>query len=161
MKTCKSCEQRKSLSEFYNHPRGRDGKFEKCKVCILENRKVYRANNPEALRLYEKSRLSRKTENRRAYRLENPLVKKYPKGPSKEMNRLYQKRWREKNPEKTAAHGALNRAVKNGEIQKQPCVMCGSKDSEAHHPDYAMPLDVIWLCPSHHKQVHSGEISLS
>lgn len=26
---------------------------------------------------------------------------------------------------------------------------------EAHHPDYANPLDVVWLCPAHHKQAHA------
>jgi hypothetical protein len=35
-----------------------------------------------------------------------------------------------------------------------PCLLCGEK-AEAHHTDYDMLLDVIWLCPAHHKQAHA------
>ena len=31
-----------------------------------------------------------------------------------------------------------------------------SKKAEAHHPDYDRPLDVIWLCPQHHKALHAS-----
>lgn len=53
-------------------------------------------------------------------------------------------------------HGQVHRAVKNSIIQKQPCEKCGeTKLVHAHHDDYAKPLDVRWLCPAHHKQVHT------
>lgn len=37
---------------------------------------------------------------------------------------------------------------------KVPCVICGSVDSEAHHPDYREPVKVVWLCRKHHKCQH-------
>jgi hypothetical protein len=47
------------------------------------------------------------------------------------------------------------RAIKSGKLFKQPCWCCGDEESEAHHPDYSAPLDVVWLCKKHHREVHS------
>jgi hypothetical protein len=36
-----------------------------------------------------------------------------------------------------------------------PCKNCGSVIGvHAHHDDYSKPLDVMWLCPLHHKERH-------
>lgn len=45
-------------------------------------------------------------------------------------------------------------AVKKGLIQKRPCEVCGSPDSDAHHEDYRRPLEVRWLCRLHHMHEH-------
>ena len=63
--------------------------------------------------------------------------------------------WRKNFPERKNAHSKVYRAMKNGVLIRQPCFICGDK-SEAHHPDYSRPLDVVWLCPSHHKQAHNN-----
>src|SRR3990167_9386631 len=55
-------------------------------------------------------------------------------------------------PLRRAARSALFKAVLNGQISPKPCVICGGK-AEAHHPDYSNVLDIIWLCPSHHKKL--------
>ncbi len=40
-------------------------------------------------------------------------------------------------------------------LAPEPCEVCGATgDVEAHHDDYAKPLEVRWLCPSHHKLLH-------
>lgn len=57
--------------------------------------------------------------------------------------------------ERHMARWMLNRRVKTGEIQKQPCQECGKVEAQAHHHDYSLPLDVIWLCRDHHRAVHS------
>jgi hypothetical protein len=49
---------------------------------------------------------------------------------------------------------ALARAVKNGTVKRLPCEQCGNEKSEAHHTDYAEPLDVIWLCKKCHAKEH-------
>lgn len=65
-------------------------------------------------------------------------------------SRLYAKN----NPKVKKAQRLLRFAVISGEIVTLPCFECGAK-AEAHHPDYDRPLDVIWLCSSHHKQAHA------
>ena len=60
---------------------------------------------------------------------------------------------RAKNPEKHRARLAVSWAVKKGYLVPQPCC-CGSSKAEAHHSDYSKKLEVIWLCPKHHKELH-------
>ncbi len=44
-KTCTLCGKTKSLSEFYNHLKGKDGKHARCKDCIKAyNLARYKAN---------------------------------------------------------------------------------------------------------------------
>lgn len=41
-----------------------------------------------------------------------------------------------------------------GELKKQSCEVCSDPITVAHHDDYARPLDVRWLCRSHHLRWH-------
>ena len=67
-------------------------------------------------------------------------------------------RYAAKRPAKTEveriAHNAVNLAIKQGRLSPQPCERCGNERADAHHPDYSKPLLVIWLCRSHHREVH-------
>lgn len=61
-------------------------------------------------------------------------------------------RMRRKYPDKNRARELVHLAVgrkKNG-LVRLPCSKCGNPKSEAHHPDYSKPLEVIWLCRAHH-----------
>jgi hypothetical protein len=51
----------------------------------------------------------------------------------------------------------LRYAVQKGILIRLPCIKCGQK-SEAHHPDYTKPLDVIWLCRLHHTELHKNKV---
>lgn len=63
------------------------------------------------------------------------------------------KRWNDNNKEKRSAHRIAYRALLSGKIIKQPCKDCGRTDDvEMHHMDYSKPLDVIFVCPTHHKK---------
>jgi DNA-directed RNA polymerase subunit H (RpoH/RPB5) len=44
----------------------------------------------------------------------------------------------------------VHKAIKSGRLTRLPCVECGDPVTDAHHPDYAKPLDVVWLCRKHH-----------
>lgn len=72
-----------------------------------------------------------------------------------EKTKQRKKLWRNSHPERKSAHMKVYFAIKKGVLIKQPCFICG-KNSEAHHPDYSKPLDVVWLCSSHHRQAHNN-----
>lgn len=46
--------------------------------------------------------------------------------------------------------------VNAGEMDRQPCEVCGSLPTHGHHEDYGKPLDVVWLCPVHHAMRHAA-----
>ena len=48
------------------------------------------------------------------------------------------------------AHGRTKTAIKAGKLVRQPCRSCGALPTQAHHNDYARPLDVRWLCSRCH-----------
>lgn len=56
------------------------------------------------------------------------------------------------------AYKQYRAALRSGELQRQPCVMCGTRDRggtvDGHHEDYAEPLAVVWLCRLHHRWHH-------
>lgn len=62
--------------------------------------------------------------------------------------------WRNKVRSKTRG------LIKKGVLRQGPCVVCRSLDVVPHHEDYSDSFHVIWLCETHHKKYHQGEISL-
>ena len=62
---------------------------------------------------------------------------------------------RKEKPWMFEAKNKVTNALKSGKLEKAPCAVCGSEKVEAHHEDYGRPIDVIWLCKSHHKIRHS------
>jgi hypothetical protein len=71
------------------------------------------------------------------------------------MSKSYNKLW----PEQARAKRLVQKAVQRGRIKKPPCrQMCGRPfppdKLQAHHHDYARPLDVSWHCGPCHKAVH-------
>jgi hypothetical protein len=55
---------------------------------------------------------------------------------------------------RSPAHKEVHAALKNGLLVKQPCEVCGAP-AHAHHDDYSKPLDVRWLCRTHHMGLHA------
>ena len=51
---------------------------------------------------------------------------------------------------KQRANSLVAKALKEGEIKKLPCEICGAIKVVAHHDDYNKPLDILWLCHTHH-----------
>ncbi len=60
------------------------------------------------------------------------------------------------NAEKDNSRTLLRRAVQRGDLAKpDTCSRCGGGGRiEGHHTDYAKPLDVQWLCPPCHFNIH-------
>ncbi len=67
-----------------------------------------------------------------------------------------QQLWKRRNRRAAAAHEAVRRAVIAGTLVRKPCEVCAYPTAQAHHPDYAAPLYVVWLCSVHHYLVHAG-----
>lgn len=64
--------------------------------------------------------------------------------------------------QKRSAQQALSNAIRDGKLTRQPCEACTKSGrvqhgtSHGHHEDYAKPLDIVWLCPLHHRWVHAS-----
>jgi len=108
------------------------GYYEYCKLCHNQNERERRSRNRTKQRDYERS-----------YYASNPE-------PAKERAI----RNRANNPEKAAANDSLNYAIRAGKISRQPCVICGSSNSQGHHENYDKPLEVVWLCAECHRKLH-------
>ena len=55
---------------------------------------------------------------------------------------------------KKAVRDFTNKRIKAGVLVKFPCEVCAVTKVDAHHDDYAKPLDVRWLCRKHHNEHH-------
>lgn len=95
-----------------------------------EYHKEWRANNPDKVREIANKQHANHSEDRNEYN----------------------KQWRKDNPIKAKAHDAVRKARKEG-LVNQPCEVCGEK-AHGHHENYEKPLELTWLCPSHHQQRH-------
>lgn len=59
--------------------------------------------------------------------------------------------------QKLRARRLLRNRVFRGQIEKQPCEVCGAANTHGHHEDYHKPLEVRWLCPVHHNLLHASQ----
>lgn len=134
VKTCKQCGEPKTLAEFYKHQKMADGHLNKCKPCVRGRVASHRERNVDSIRAYDRAR------SKLPHRMEK--------------TRSVCAEWRVAQPKRRAAQIAVGNALRIGKLEKWPCMICGEK-AEAHHPDYDQPLDVVWLCPAHHKQAHA------
>lgn len=134
-KTCFKCHVEKDINEFYSHPAMLDGHLNKCKECTRSDVRSNRCANVERYRAYDRQRGFR--------------------GGSKPRNEN-KTAWIERNPEKRAAHLAVEQALKDGRLVKpEVCEICDrSLPLAGHHTDYSEPLVVVWLCDGCHKDVH-------
>ena len=63
----------------------------------------------------------------------------------------------DKQRKKANCRSYLNVYLNQGRIQKLPCAVCGSINSQAHHENYSKPLKVVWLCRNHHLRLHAAK----
>ena len=125
---CKTCQAHKQDDAFY--PCNKSN----CKDCIKAKTRANRLEKIDYYRQYDRMRAS----------LPHRLANNFRNSQS----------WRQEFPNRRRAQGQVQHALRSGLLKKQPCWVCGS-DAVAHHPDYDRPLDVVWLCQSHHKQAHA------
>jgi hypothetical protein len=134
-KVCFKCHQEKDAEDFYRHPKMGDGHVSKCKECTKDDVSKNRHEMADYYRAYDVSRAI--LPHRKAMALTN----------SRRLNKEV--------PGYMKSHNAVARAVKSGRLIRQACQMCSRIDVHAHHDDYSKPLEVLWLCPVHHKARHA------
>lgn len=105
----------------------------------------------EYYRLYREANAEKLREYKRNY--DKLQYKLHP-----EREHARRKRWINNNLEKSKCHNAVKYALKTGKLIKQPCERCQMTDKQtrivAHHEDYSLPLQIMWLCELHHKERH-------
>jgi hypothetical protein len=131
MKVCFKCQQPKARSEFYGHPQMGDGLLGKCKECTKLDASATRLARIDHYRAYDRARGNRQVG--------------------------YGAIYAEKHPIRRAAQVALNNALRDGRVDAWPVCALPECEAgpEAHHTHYDAPLEVVWLCPAHHKQAHA------
>lgn len=131
-KHCRTCDITKPCSEFHIRAASKDGLAAKCKSCAKEyDRERDKLPHRVALKAaYQKTEAGKASIRRSHLKYQNT----YPK--------------------RRAAHIAVGNALRDGTLISHPCEVCGNLKAQAHHDDYNKPLDVRWLCTTHHAQWH-------
>ena len=148
-KVCQRCQIRKPLAAFSPNSRMKDGRLNRCRECRKADSRIYYDANAELIR--QKAQ-ARRMEPDVAVR--NKAWRETPQRRQKaaRIMRDYEKR----NPIKVAARLAVREVVRKGLMVPLPCEVCGSAKAQAHHGDYSKPLDVRWLCSTHHAEWHKS-----
>ena len=107
----------------------------------------------------DKNRLARRAYHRKYYAKNKERIKKriakYLKTPAgKRMAKKRFENYTKKHPDRYRATQAVRIAKTKGILKKQSCLFCGNKKTDAHHPDYKKPLDIVWLCRACHLKIH-------
>jgi len=142
-KVCPKCENEKETTGFYKDRAGR------CKRCISDDvKKYYVLNRQNILSAKRKHyRENRRVVERNHYKTDDERRLAGVRAVTK---------WIRRNPEKKRAHLVVGYKIKKGEMEPEPCKICGSEnDLNAHHENYDLPLEVTWLCRSCHFLWHS------
>ncbi len=127
---CSRCKGIFTEDEMHNN---RSRSLQVCKSCHNINERERRAASRERQREYQ----------RNYYKSNCNTAKETAR-----VNRLIY-------PEKHSAMDKVKYSVKRGVLSQQPCEVCRCHNAQAHHDDYSKPLEVRWLCPLHHQELHS------
>jgi hypothetical protein len=145
MKACTACGALKSCDDYYKTAKG--GVAARCKECAKEAvRKNYR-EHLDQYKEYDRGRAMAPHRVEARTRYEKTTA-------GKQALRSAHVKFITNNPLKHAAHTLVNNAIRDGHMKRHPCEICGNDKVHAHHDDYSKPLDVRWLCTTHHAEWH-------
>lgn len=130
---CPECKKAYRLAWAAAHP----GYF-------AQKHREWAERNPEKVAEANKRRAERARVNRPVKEKKVPLTMAERK-----------RRYYERHPIKAEARKIYRYALRTGKLVKGPCSVCGSLEVDGHHEDYTKPLEVVWLCKSHHRDAHS------
>ena len=123
-----------------------------------ECNKRYYSKNKDKITAYRNAHKQEKKEYDRVYHKSDTAKasrQKYAQSEKgKQTTRRLSKKYRGQNKKRDRAISAVNHAVRDNRLKREPCKVCGKLKVEGHHEDYDKPLDVIWLCRKHHVERH-------
>jgi hypothetical protein len=128
VKVCFICGVEKPLAEFYAHPQMADRHLGKCKACTRTAVLAHRAAHLETIRAYDRARGALPHRRLKSKRVGNA--------------------WRAKHPDRSRAQQQANRHHRQAPACCQGCGL--ARRLERHHPDYNLPLVIVWLCKPCH-----------
>jgi hypothetical protein len=148
LKQCTKCREQKERTEFYAHPKTADRLLSACKECTKKAVRENRARNIEYYRQFDRERAM--LPHRAKARTE------YQRTPGGKAALLRGRRsYVSRNPDKYLAVTMVNNAIRDGRLKKMPCEVCGATYRiHGHHDRYDRPLEVVWLCATHHAERH-------
>ena len=132
-------ENRDKINKYWREKRAEDPEK------YREKRNKYRAEHIEQCRRYQ-NKYNRSEKGQQQYRRYYSEHKEEFIERAKKSNANHQSERR--------AQSLINHALERGKIERKPCEVCGSEQTDAHHYDYNKPLDVMWLCRKHHAEWH-------
>ena len=152
MKTCYCCKRELPESGFNRDASRPDGLDRRCRECGRE----YRQRNRDS----ERARWQRRAEAKRAARIMDARSGRGLKMASKKHGPPVVRNYDFLEGVKRRARTQVTCAIRRGDLARRPCEVCGEETALAHHVDYSRPLDVVWLCYTHHSWVHADRMSI-
>ena len=146
MRVCSGCSGSKPLEEYSllkGLPRAR------CKGC---DREYYRKNAARIKEHVRKRHAGIQAHPEKRAR-KNAMRRDWAKANRGVMTESVRS-WRSRYPAALRAERQVEHAVRTGHLSASPCEVCSDTDAHAHHDDYSKPLDVRWLCRTHHMGWH-------
>ena len=138
MKTCTKCGVSKAIDQFHANTKTRDGRCQSCKACACARARDARDRRIDYWRESDRARAQ-------------TSVRKH-------QDKLATRRKRAARHDRYRAHWTVANALLNGTLAKSPCEVCGAINVDGHHDDYSKPLDVRWLCRTHHNEHHAQQM---
>ena len=139
MKKCNSCGEAKEAGSFQKRMASQDFLTASCKVCLKERDRI-------------RDQSSERKAMKKAYSLTDG---------GREAGNRAKRKYSENHLICRAAHCLVGNSIRDGKITREPCESCGAAIAQAHHDDYAKPLDIRWLCPTCHTEWHRHNTPLN
>lgn len=161
LKRCKKCLKEKAISmfSFTIIYKGKQYISSYCKPCQNIYHKVWLKKHP-GYNLLRMRKYFENPENEAKQRERDKIYQKKKRANNPKLKLDETRKYFEKYPARKKVREKVVNALRMGKLKKTPCVVCGEIKVHGHHPDYRKPLEVVWLCPSHHKKVDLGIINL-
>lgn len=156
VKRCNKCSTQKPLSDFNRNRSKLDGLQTYCRQCQRAADAARIARDPDGERQRKRDCDARNRDKVRERKREW-------RDANSGLLQAISAEYRAANPHKVAAKNAVRRALRSGVLVRKPCEACGDANSHAHHHvsyHESHHLNVMWLCPLHHRRWHAehGEV---